>query len=658
MRKKIILSFLILFFLFTAGAGITMLSLYKTTSDLQTVINLHRVEIVRQDLVIRAQTVQSHLYSFGTAFGPELDVIVDNVIELDGSAKKCLQCHHNPQITRELTGMVDLMEQYEDALSYLITTSANPERIERLRLVAIGLGDSLLNQAQEMTLKAGQKLSDKTFRSMKEIQNSRFILIFTLALSFVLALVIAVSVTRGVTGPINELVGATRRIKAGDLGYTTPLESKDEFGELATAFNEMSLSLGESNKKILRHLHNLSNLYSLTLAFHSLTNEKDLYRELAHGVADLVGAEQCGLLIRDAGEFVHVEQAVGLTPEEVGRLRYPEEAVETLCEPEGKRACIFNERLSSSPLWEAERDLEVKNLMLVWVRQKEELVGAIRVANKQSGPFTEEDIRPLAILTNNLSVAMENARLYDDLRRQMQELQDAQEQLIQASKLVAIGELASNVAHELNNPLTSVLGYAELIKEEKDFQGVLRDIDVIERESLRAREIVRQLLEFARKRSLTMEELDINCVLKDVIELVHIQIRDNHIDVCQDYQAAVPIKGDKNQLKQVLINLTNNAIFAMEKHGVLGISTWSDPTHVYVKVSDTGVGIPPGIRSRIFDPFFSTKKEKGTGIGLSISYKIVQSHGGRIEVESEESKGSAFTIVLPVEAPPPDTTST
>ncbi|MEJ2254249.1 MAG: ATP-binding protein [Nitrospirota bacterium] len=615
MRKKIILSFLILFFLFTAGAGITMLSLYKTTSDLQTVINLHRVEIVRQDLVIRAQTVQSHLYSFGTAFGPELDVIVDNVIELDGSAKKCLQCHHNPQITRELTGMVDLMEQYEDALSYLITTSANPERIERLRLVAIGLGDSLLNQAQEMTLKAGQKLSDKTFRSMKEIQNSRFILIFTLALSFVLALVIAVSVTRGVTGPINELVGATRRIKAGDLGYTTPLESKDEFGELATAFNEMSLSLGESNKKILRHLHNLSNLYSLTLAFHSLTNEKDLYRELAHGVADLVGAEQCGLLIRDAGEFVHVEQAVGL-------------------------------------------NLEVKNLMLVWVRQKEELVGAIRVANKQSGPFTEEDIRPLAILTNNLSVAMENARLYDDLRRQMQELQDAQEQLIQASKLVAIGELASNVAHELNNPLTSVLGYAELIKEEKDFQGVLRDIDVIERESLRAREIVRQLLEFARKRSLTMEELDINRVLKDVIELVHIQIRDNHIDVCQDYQAAVPIKGDKNQLKQVLINLTNNAIFAMEKHGVLGISTWSDPTHVYVKVSDTGVGIPPGIRSRIFDPFFSTKKEKGTGIGLSISYKIVQSHGGRIEVESEESKGSAFTIVLPVEAPPPDTTST
>jgi signal transduction histidine kinase/HAMP domain-containing protein len=647
MRNKIIHSLLILFILFLAGSGITMLYLYKTTTNLQSVINLHRVEIIRQDLVIRAQSVQSQLYSFGTAFGSELDVIVENVIDLDESANKCLQCHHNEKITRRLESVVELVEQYQDALSYLITTSANEERIERLKTVAIGTGNNLLSQVQEMAFIAGQKLNDKTFTSLNEINNSKIILIITLILSFFIAIAIAVSMTRQVTEPIYELLTATRRIQSGEFGYTTNYRAKGEFGELINSFNEMSQSLDESNRKVMHHLNSLSNLYSVTLTFHSTTNATDIYREVAFGVAEIVDAQQCGLMLLEDTRFVHMYPAVGLDRDAVRSISIPKADLLELYVPSNRRAFIMNRNDGSSPFPDIDFPLGVKNILLVWIRQKGELVGAIRVANKTGNDFTEEDVRPLAILANNISVALENAALYDDLRRQMQEIQDAQQQLVQAAKLVAIGELASNVAHELNNPLTTVLGYTELIKEEENIDDILKDLDVIEKESLRAREIVRQLLEFSRRRDLRVRELDLNKILTDVIDLIFIQKRHANINRELDLKEIPLIHGDENQLKQVFVNIINNAIFAMGSKGSLKISTFYEEGHVYAKISDTGAGIPKEHLPRIFEPFFSTKKEKGTGIGLSVSYKIIQGHNGNIEVASEEGKGTTFTIILP-----------
>lgn len=651
MRNKIIFSLLSLFVLFFAGAALTMLYLYKTTSNLQAVINLHRVEIIRQDLVINAQTVQSHLYSFGTAFGQEVDVIADNVLELDKSARRCLECHHSKHITERLEEVVGLVEQYQDALSYLITTSANKERIERLRMVAIGIGTTLLDKVQEMAVIAGQKLNEKSVSSLKEINNSRIILIGTLILSFFIAIAIAVSMTKQVTAPIYELVDATRHLKTGEFGYTTNFRGTGEFKELIDSFNEMSRSLDDSNKKIMRHLHSLSNLYSVTLTFHSITNVSDIYRELAFGAAELSGVEQCGLLLKQDEHFVHMYPSVGVDPDGARLFKVAREAVLDAYLTSNRRAFILNDEIYKSPFSEADKKLNVKNMMLVWIRRKGELIGAIRLANKRAGAFTEEDVSPLAILANNVSVALENAKLYENLMRQMQEIKDAQQQLVDAAKFVAIGELASNVAHEINNPLTSVLGYAELIKEEHDITNIHRDIDVIERETLRARDIVRQLLEFARKRPLAIKSININDLLSDVIDLTVIQIRDADIRIERDFGTVAIINGDENQLKQVFINLINNAVFAMKGSGVLGIATYMKEDVVNIRISDTGEGIPKENLSRIYEPFFSTKKEKGTGIGLSVTYKIIQSHKGRIDVESEIGKGTSFTVSLPVHAP-------
>jgi len=648
LRNKLIYSLFSLFALFLLGAVISMLYMYRTTEHLKSVIALHRVEIIRQDLVISAQTVQSNLYTFGTVFGPELDIIVDNVIDLGHSANRCLDCHHSPEITERLVEVNSIVDQYKDALSHLITTSANPERVDRLRSVAINIGATLLSKTQEMAVIAGERLNKMSINAIAEIENSRIILIATLVLSFFIALAIAITMTRQITEPIYELVDATRKIKGGDYGYTTNFTAKGEFGELISSFNEMSVSLKDGNERIMHNLQNLSNLYSTTLTFHAITSKDDIFREVAYGVSEIVGAEQCGLMLPEGDEFLHMAPAVGLDDAAISSLRAPLEKVQELYQSTKRRALVLNDGIEESPTVAADTQLGVKNVMFVWVRHKGDLIGAIRVANKKNGGFTEEDVNPLAILANNLSVALENAKLYEDLRLQMQELRSAQEQLIQAAKLVAIGELASNVAHEINNPLTSILGYAELIKEETELGSIMRDVEVIESESLRARDIVHQLLEFSRERPVEMKRIEINDILKEVIGLVQLQLKDTHIVVNEDFGTIPTTQGDPNQLKQVFLNIINNATFAMQKEGTLDIITRVVGSNINIAISDTGKGIPKEVATRIFEPFFSTKQEKGTGIGLSVSFKIIQSHNGHITVDSEEGKGSTFTIILPI----------
>ncbi|MBI4691759.1 MAG: HAMP domain-containing protein [Nitrospirae bacterium] len=649
MKKKIILSLFFLFLLFTTGAIITMFYILRVTSRLDTLITLHQVEILRQDLVINVQTVQSHLYTIGTSFGKELDVIVENVATLDSAIQKCSGCHHSPEISTKIIAIRDLTEQYKEALSTFITTTAGRERVERLQLVGANIGNMILAKTQEMAVIANQKLNEKTIAAIKDVSNSRIILIVTLLLCFFIALSIAASLTRGITEPVSELLKATRKIKSGELGYSTSYRGKDEFKELIEAFNDMSLTLDENNKKIIQHLVRLSGLYRITLSFHAITNVEDIYKEVSYGVAELVDVEQSGIILLDKDNelFSHRFPAFGLNPERMADIKIPKEEFVNIYLSSNRRPLLFNDNTGKLPMSDMDKSLGARNSMFVWIRQKGELIGAIRAANKKSGDFTEEDARMLGILANNVSVALENAKLYENLKKQMAELKEAQEQLVQAAKLAAIGELASNIAHEINNPLTSILGYSELIKEEADIHNIMRDIEVIEKESLRARDIVHQLLEFSKKRPLEIKEININNIISEVLSLVSVPLKDSNINITGNYDDVPTIEGDANQLKQVFLNIINNAIFAMPGGGTLAVATRSEKENVYVEISDMGKGIPHEILQRIFEPFFTTKQDKGTGLGLSISYKIIQSHHGSIDVESEEGKGSKFTIVLP-----------
>ena len=223
------------------------------------------------------------------------------------------------------------------------------------------------------------------------------------------------------------------------------------------------------------------------------------------------------------------------------------------------------------------------------------------------------------------------------------------QQIGQSEKLASVGRLAAGVAHEINNPLTGVLTFAHLLREKDNLdEQDKEDLDLIINETKRAGEIVRGLLDFARESPVVKQRLDLNDVIQHTIRLLGNRRAFQQITVREDFQEDLPaVDGDMNQLQQVLLNLSLNACEAMPDGGTLTIRTFARNGSVLAQLTDTGCGIKKEHRDQVFEPFFTTKPPgKGTGLGLSVSYGIIRQHGGELRVESEEGKGTTFTIVL------------
>jgi len=240
--------------------------------------------------------------------------------------------------------------------------------------------------------------------------------------------------------------------------------------------------------------------------------------------------------------------------------------------------------------------------------------------------------------------------------------------LRQAEKLSALGELVSGVAHELNNPLTVIRGYAQLLLGREDAVGASRELQAITEHAERAAHIVQELLTFARERPPARQPVDLNAVLQSVLDLREREMAAAGIRVVRRLAPGLPrLQGDPYQLQQVFLNILTNAEQALAEtghEGLIEVSTsLTDDGQVVATIRDNGPGIPAAVADRIFDPFFTTKADRqGTGLGLSICYGIVNAHGGRIWADSIEGQGAAFSVVLPVttveapshgEAPPP-----
>lgn len=239
-------------------------------------------------------------------------------------------------------------------------------------------------------------------------------------------------------------------------------------------------------------------------------------------------------------------------------------------------------------------------------------------------------------------------------------LSEAQRQLYQSQKLAAVGQLAAGVAHEINNPLTGVLTYSSfLLKRAADRPEFKDDLEVIVRETQRCRGIVKGLLDFARPSPPEKHPSDINEIVERAIRIVQTQLAAQRVELHKNLRAGLPmVNADANQIQQILVNLLLNAKDAIGEGGAITLATAlrtnSDPAQshtqeIEVSVSDTGCGIPAAHLERIFEPFFSTKGRKGTGLGLAVAWGIVEKHNGRIEVESEVGKGAIFRVLLPID---------
>ena len=232
-------------------------------------------------------------------------------------------------------------------------------------------------------------------------------------------------------------------------------------------------------------------------------------------------------------------------------------------------------------------------------------------------------------------------------------------QLVQAEKMSSIGMLAAGVAHEINNPLTSVAGYAEALQRRfRDEPGLDDDprfgdfrkyLEVIMREAYRCKGIIDCLLSFSRKSEGSVGLVGLNQILQEVLELVRHKSRNDQINIHEMLQQDLPmVRGDASGLRQVFLNLTLNAIQAINGPGTIEIETGAQNGVVFASISDSGCGIAPSIMDQIWDPFFTTKDVgQGVGLGLAITYNIVKKHHGDINVESAQGKGTKFTVRLP-----------
>jgi signal transduction histidine kinase/BarA-like signal transduction histidine kinase len=236
------------------------------------------------------------------------------------------------------------------------------------------------------------------------------------------------------------------------------------------------------------------------------------------------------------------------------------------------------------------------------------------------------------------------------------ETRDIYLQLLQAEKMAALGQTISGVAHELNNPLATILSWAERLSQRSTLDdAVRRGLETILSESERAARIVRNLLTFARKRQTTRAMVDVNQVVRETLALRAYEQRLTNISVVDALAAGLPqVFADAHQIQQVLLNLVINAeqaMLAANGRGTIVVRTWHDAEQesVILEINDDGPGIPDEVQPKIFDPFFTTKEVgKGTGLGLTVAYAIVQEHGGRIRLESHPNAGASFYVELPV----------
>lgn len=296
----------------------------------------------------------------------------------------------------------------------------------------------------------------------------------------------------------------------------------------------------------------------------------------------------------------------------------------------------------------------------IQLRHSESSLGVLLIGRKNI-PYDNSDYILFMGIARQAAMALHNATLYElellhaqtleeRVRQRTAELESAQKLLFRSEKLASIGHLAASIAHEINNPLMPIRTLLDEIIEDFEIQNISYDQRAIEiiRESIeRIRGIVSRLLEFARDSSPNMQMLDMSILIQNILKLNQRFFELEGVKTEMSLPSLPPVWGSKDQLEQVFMNLALNAKAAMDKGGILKVSAMATQTHIIITFTDTGCGIPQDKLDKIFDPFYSTKPN-GTGLGLFVSYGIIEGHHGTIEVSSQLGAGTEFRISLPL----------
>ncbi len=308
------------------------------------------------------------------------------------------------------------------------------------------------------------------------------------------------------------------------------------------------------------------------------------------------------------------------------------------------------------------REAGIRGCLVVPLRVNERSVGALYLGDERPRDFSADEVAAAQVLGSLAALAVENHRLFGEVRAAFDALAAAQERMVQSEKSRALGEMASGVSHEFNNILAIILGKIQLMTARAADEGVRESLGQVEEAAWRAADIVRRLQAFASTRLDDATAVtDLNTLVQDAVTLTRglwkdeAETRGARIEVVTDLGETPPVAGSTAELREAVINLVLNAIDAMPRGGRLGLSTRARDQGVELLVSDSGEGMPEEVRRRAFDPFFSTRSPQRTGLGLSVVHGIVSRHRGRVDVASEEGRGTTVTLWFPGAPPAPGT---
>ena len=413
-----------------------------------------------------------------------------------------------------------------------------------------------------------------------------------------------------ITRPVNALVAGTRRLASGELGHRIPPSSRDEIGELAGSFNDMAEALSTS--------HN------------ALEESARLYRDLFDNAQDIVYTTDMSMKSTSVNKAA-IEYTGYSAQELIGKSFY-----DLLAQEDADRLMNLDDQI---------------------------LPGAPRIAVevevlRKDGQHASVEIVSRWIEEAGQTVGLHGiGRDITERKEREEATQRFREQLHQAEKLRALGEMAAGVAHNFNNLLTGVMGYAELMKMRDDVpEPVLANAEKIVQSARRCSAIVKRIQSFGRPSDPSqLSQVNLHQVVRDTIDITHVKWKAQAeqegkiIDIDLTLDEVAPVQSAGSAWEEILSNLIFNGVDAMPEGGRITISTKMDGDEVCLSVSDTGTGMDEETRRRVFEPFFTTKApDKGTGLGLSTVWGIIQGQGGRIEIESEPGKGTTFHIRVPV----------
>lgn len=601
MRKHVLLGLALMLFCFITGGIYIVTSIKEVTGKLENVSSFHQVEFKRANLEHHIKAVQSNLLLQGSPHKKSFGDSVKLIENMEKATDICMSCHHTETVSTKLQGLKRSVEHYMKLLSRTLTFRANNERLENARSLAFSQGEEILRTVKSLSVASADKISSRITKIHKDINRANNILIACLILGPIAIFIITVFFLKRFTGSISTLIEATHTLEKGNLDFRVSENLKDEFLTLSKAFNRMAVSIQNEH-------NNFESVYMLYQTLFESAGDAIMITSLGkEALGTIISANKASsdLYGYDIDELVGMDIARLVPPGKVKKFR---DKIRTVLSGEWARQRVKRIRKDGS------------------VIQVELSMGILPMGNQKSLLSFSRDIT-------------------EQLR--------AEEEMQRANQMTLVGQMAAGLAHEIKNPLAGVkvsldVLAADLELQEEDQEVFARVVNEVNR----MEKLLKNFLNYARPPQPHFDLVDINRLLDSSLKNVELTIsnkKDLSIHFERDLFTELPqIEADPSQLQQVLLNLLLNAIDTIEGPGTItAISRIEGSDCVWIEISDTGKGMSEASLEKIFNPFFTTKT-KGTGLGLSICKRLIEQHGGNIEVHSSVDSGTSFVITLPL----------